>query len=159
MTDILAVELEKLRVYRQTPIHMSDEERMEFIRWNILGCINELNEALEEVGWKPWATSRHLNRDAFLHELVDAQLFLHNLMLAVIGPHPLTGSVLDLQDEVDRLVLERIQRAISRQLDGYDGVTGKCPTCHRSLDDVPPTQVDGSTFCAGCGARIEEVPA
>lgn len=152
MTDILLIELEKQRVHGQLPFKLSDEERVEYIRDNILACLDELHEALGEVGWKPWATSRHLNRDAFLHELVDAQLFLHNAMLAVLKEG---DSASKLQDEVDSLVLARIHRAMERQQNGYDGVTGKCPHCHRSLDDVPHIVTDGVRHCGGCGRNVD----
>lgn len=152
MNDILLTELEKLKVHGQIPSEMTDEERIEFIRWNVLACVDELHEALAEVGWKPWATSRHLNRDAFLHELVDAQLFLHNLMLTVLRDD---DSVSKLQDEVDSLIQARIRRAIDRQVNGYDGVEGKCPHCHRSLDDVPTIITDGVRHCGGCGRNVD----
>lgn len=155
MTDILEIEWEKLKAHGSTsklPSDMSDEERIEFIKWNILACTDELHEALAEVGWKEWATSRHFNRDAFLHELIDAQLFLHNLMLAVVRDGE---SVSKLQDEVDSLIMARIHRAIERQRVGYDGVAGKCPHCHRSLDDVPTIITDGVRHCGGCGRNVD----
>lgn len=154
--DLLAVELDKLRLHGHDPATMTPEERAAFVREQVLACEDELHEALKEVGWKSWATSRHLHRDAFLHELVDAQLFLDNLLLVALRPGQ---TVVELQAEVDQLVLERIERANQRQVDGYDGVAGKCPSCHRALDDVPPTAVDGNLHCGGCGTFLERAVA
>lgn len=104
---------------------MSDEERITFITWNVLALTDELHEALAEIGWKPWATSRHINTEALQGELVDAMHFLGNLILA-------SGM------SADRLMrLYRAKRATNakRQENGYDGVTTKCPVCKRALDD------------------------
>jgi dimeric dUTPase (all-alpha-NTP-PPase superfamily) len=62
---------------------MTDEERIEYIRWNVVALEHELHEALDETGWKPWAQSRHINREAYVGELIDAFHFLMNLLLAV----------------------------------------------------------------------------
>lgn len=153
--DELVVELGKLEFLGVDPRKMGDAERLEFIRTMVLACEDELHEALSETGWKPWATSQHLNRRAFLKELVDAQLFLHNLMLAVLREGE---SVSTLQREVDALVLERIERTLQRERDGYDGVAGKCPSCHVDLGDVPVREVDGVQHCGGCGVHLGSVP-
>lgn len=108
------------------PAEMSDDERIEFIRSMTLALEDELHEALGEVGWKPWATSRHVNRKAYIGELVDALHFWVNLCLAV-------GAT---ADEVTDAYLEKANRNAKRQADGYDGVDGKCPTCSRALDDL-----------------------
>lgn len=103
----------------------TDEERMEALRINVLALIKELGEALDETGWKPWATSNHINAYAFKGEIVDAWHFLMNLMLHV-GMTPE-----DLYDGY--FIKHRIN--LKRQRDGYDGVTGKCPQCKRAYDD------------------------
>lgn len=69
------------------PARMSRIEAIEFIRWNTLALTDELHEALQEVGWKPWATSSHINREEYVGELVDAMHFLVNLFL-VVGATP-----------------------------------------------------------------------
>ena len=104
---------------------MTDEERIEFIRWNVLALQAELIEALDEVGWKPWASSRHINREAFLGELIDAQHFLNNLYL-VIGAEA---------EEITFRYLDKSVTNAKRQDAAYDGVTTKCPVCFRALDD------------------------
>ena len=104
---------------------MLEGERIEFIKWNVLALTDELHEALAEVGWKPWASSRHIKREAYVGELVDAWHFLMNLFL-VVG--------VDADELYDRYV-EKRQRNDARMVQGYDGVTGKCPVCRRALDD------------------------
>ena len=109
----------------QSPRDLSDEDRAAFISWNALALTDELHEALAEVGWKPWATSRHLNRDAFMGELVDMLHFFMNLMLA--------GNIS--AEELLEAYQKKREKNIKRQEDGYDGVTEKCPHCKRALDD------------------------
>lgn len=104
---------------------MTTEERIEFITWNVLALTDELHEALAETGWKPWATSRHINEDAFKSELIDAFHFMGNLFLAA-GMSA---------DEVMRRYRQKRALNAKRQTDGYDGVTTKCPVCKRALDD------------------------
>ena len=115
--------------YNGSPALLTDEGKIEFIRWNILALEDELHEALGEVGWKPWATSRHINRAAYRGELVDAFHFFMNLCL-VVGI-----SAEELLNEY------RKKRALNaeRQLEGYDGVSSKCPACGRALDDPATT--------------------
>lgn len=104
---------------------LTDEERIEAIRWNVLALEDELHEALAETGWRPWATSRHVNRDAFLGELIDAWHFLMNLFIIADTD----------AEEIKRLYFAKRAKNDKRQRDGYDGVAGKCPGCHRALDD------------------------
>ena len=77
------LQVEKFR----DPSRMSREEAIEFVRWNVLALEDELHEALAETGWKPWSANRHINRDEYIGELVDAVHFLVNLFL-VVGATP-----------------------------------------------------------------------
>jgi len=117
--------------YGYDPAEMQGEERTTFIMWNVVALTDELHEALAEVGWKPWATSRHVNEEALKGELVDALHFFINLCLV---------SGMDV-DELHARYLEKRNRNAKRQAEGYDGVTGKCPICKRALDDVGDTHV------------------
>lgn len=101
------------------------EERMQAIRDNVLACTDELHEALGETGWKPWATSNHLNVDAFRAEMVDAWHFFMNLMLH-------SGMT---ADDLYRGYVAKHAKNHKRQDDGYDGVSTKCPGCKRAYDD------------------------
>lgn len=109
--------------------NMSDEERIQFIRMNVLAITDELHEALNETGWKPWASSRHMNVDGYMSELVDVFHFFMNLMLAT-GYRPD-----DLAEMLYEGYFDKRKKNIARQEAGYDGITGKCPGCKRAYDD------------------------
>jgi len=112
--------------YGAHPAEIEDiKERIQFYKDMHVAIVDELHEALAEIGWKPWATSRHINEDAVKGELVDAFHFFMNLcMLVGMTPEELTK----------RYVLKR-EKNIKRQQDGYDGVSSKCVGCGRALDD------------------------
>lgn len=105
---------------------MNTDEKIAAIKDMVLALTDELHEALAEVGWKPWATSRHIHTEALRGELIDAYHFLMNLML-------IAGMT---DEDVDRMYREKNRRNLERQQAGYDGVTGKCPGCGRALDDM-----------------------
>lgn len=113
--------------------NLEGEERALFIKDMSLALMDEIHEALAEVGWKPWATSRHVNEEAFKGELIDAWHFLMNLFI-VAGMDA---------DEIQRRYHKKRQQNQQRQTDGYDGVDGKCPACHRALDDEAVTCEEG----------------
>lgn len=105
---------------------MNTDEKIAAIKDMVLALTDELHEALAEVGWKPWATSRHIHTEDFRGELIDAYHFLMNLML-------IAGMT---DEDVDRMYREKNRRNLERQQAGYDGVTGKCAACGRAGDDV-----------------------
>lgn len=107
------------------PFDLDPEAKMDYLRTQFLALEDELHEAMAETGWKPWATSNHINREAFKSELVDAWHFFMNLMLAV----GMTA------DELFHGYVEKSALNRTRQADGYDGVTTKCPGCKRAYDD------------------------
>lgn len=111
------------------PGQLEDAERADYVRSMTLALMDELHEALAEVGWKPWASGRHLNRDAFVSELIDALHFLVNLFLVA-------GAT---SNEVAIKYFAKAAKNENRQAAGYDGVSGKCATCHRALDDIGVT--------------------
>lgn len=101
-------------------------ERMEFVRWNVLACVAELMEMLDEMPWKPWATSTQFDRRAVIAEAVDALHFLGNVLRAV----DCEGK------ELTRAYLKKNRTNLERQLQGYDGKTEKCAHCRRELDGL-----------------------
>jgi dimeric dUTPase (all-alpha-NTP-PPase superfamily) len=105
---------------------LSDEERAQYIRDMSLALADELHEALNETGWKPWATSRHVNRQAYLGELIDVLHFWCNLVL-------ITNTN---EKEILDMYFAKADKNAKRQLAGYDGVAGKCTTCGRAFDDA-----------------------
>jgi dimeric dUTPase (all-alpha-NTP-PPase superfamily) len=112
-------------------IEFTDEERMAALRENVLALEDELHEALHETGWKPWAKTNHLNQDAFHGELVDAFHFFMNLML---------HSGMTMTDLYERYLKKNVVNH-QRQIDGYDGISSKCPSCHRDLGEISITTV------------------
>src|ERR1044071_6623876 len=63
------------------------EDRIDAIRYNYIALVQELSEAMNEVGWKSWASSRHINDEMF-GELRDVWQFLINLMFLATGDSP-----------------------------------------------------------------------
>lgn len=108
------------------PLHeYPDHRKVKFIAEQVLAATDELHEALDEVGWKSWASSNHVNEEAFKGELVDAFHFFMNLM----------GVVEMTPDELLERYFRKAEKNLKRQQDGYDGVSTKCPGCKRALDD------------------------
>jgi hypothetical protein len=105
---------------------MLPADRIRYIKDMKLSVSAELQEALDETDWKPWQPGNHVNRDAYLGELVDALHCLMNLFLA-LGDDPVK-----LADEV----FERytIKNHINRTRQST-GVAEKCGGCRRALDD------------------------
>lgn len=130
---------------------MSPEERIVYIKENVLACTDELHEALGEVGWRSWATSRHVNGEAFLGELRDAWQFITNLMLAV-EPDPERLALWF----ADSLIKKH--RANYARIESYDGVSTKCPNCSRALEDVAIREVRTAEECllyiCVCGSSL-----
>lgn len=112
-------------VYGLDYLGMTPEEKIKNFKEMKPALERELWEAMDEMGWKPWATSQHFNTEAVQGELVDAWHFFMNLMLiADMTP-------LDLWNGYQAKRLKNIKR----QQEGYDGVTGKCGGCRRAFDD------------------------
>ena len=127
---------------------MLPADRIQFIKEMKLALEAELQEALDETGWKPWATSRHINRDAYVGELVDALHFFMNMLL-VLGDDPEM-----LAREVFIRYIAKHTRNAERQAEGYDGVSGKCRKCSRALDDLAVEcyiSDGGTAWCAVYG--------
>ena len=140
----------QVEAFGQDPGSLEGDERIQFIKDHNLALQDELHEFLSETGWKPWASSRHVNAEAARGELVDAFHFFMNLCLVV---------ELSAEELYERYTIKR-QRNIERQQEGYDGVEGKCPQCKRSFDDVEKyyplgatyTLPDGMVICTYCAA-------
>ena len=128
--------------YGSHPADITDpKERIQFLKDMNLALQDELHEFLGESGWKPWASSQHVNEEAAQGELVDAFHFFMNLCMAV----NMTPDML-----FDKYKAKRLKN-IKRQEEGYDGVSTKCPGCSRALDDeavlcsIEPDSWTGST--------------
>lgn len=148
-------ELQKKHMKDGDPALLEGDQMADFMRWNAFALIDEISEAMQEVGWKPWATSRHINKEAFLKEMVDAFHFFMNLLIC--GTQGLPSSII--ADTFTRLYLEKNAENARRQVEGYDGVEEKCPHCRRDLQSVGISQVATPSGvivrCRGCGEVIE----
>lgn len=125
--DIMFDLQEKLQsgTYGASPGDLDPDAKIQFIKDMHIALTDELHEALAETGWKPWASSNHINEEAFKSELVDAFHFFMNLCLVVkMAP-----------DELFHKYKAKREKNIKRQVEGYDGVSTKCPGCKRALDD------------------------
>lgn len=110
------------------PAMVTDDDRMpaiDFMHWNVTATVDELHELLSEIGWKPWAKSRHINLEAARGEWIDALHFMMNLAL-VLGLNA---------EEIEKRYFAKHEKNAKRQEEGYDGVSTKCPGCKRALDD------------------------
>lgn len=115
----------QVRILDAHPKELSPREQMEYLREQSLALIAEVHEALAETGWKSWASSMHINREAFKGELADVFCFFMNLMMvADITPA-------ELMDATTR----KIKKNHERQDNAYDGVSTKCSQCKRAYDD------------------------
>lgn len=115
-----------------------------YFTWNAWALVVELGEMAGEVGWKPWATSRHVNREQVVAEAVDALHFMGNLLRMV----DCTGEELTAAYKAKQL------KNLRRQQEGYDGVSAKCRSCGRDVSE--PSNVSehsGYVFCI-CGMAL-----
>jgi len=123
---------------------MTPKMLMDYIREQTLACTDELHEALAETGWKTWAKNPHINEEAMRDELIDAFLFLLNLMnVASMTPEQLYHGH-----------AKKVANAIKRNNDKYDGVSTKCSACKRAYDNdavrcTPPTEIEPAVCRAG----------
>lgn len=168
MSDLSEMLQAQLRLqidsFGKDPTRLNPDDRAEFIRWNTLALEDELHEALNEVGWKPWATNRGIDHPMFVKELTDAWHFFMNLLLAGSGVEHGDGDD-EIKIAMDLLAEHFIaeyhhKRLINagRQTAGYTG-TDKCPTCKRDRATTQITETDsdgadGFTHCP-CGHVYE----
>lgn len=130
----------------------------DYILMNAYSVNDEISEATGEFRWKPWDRQRgtFIDRDAFVHELVDAAHFIANMAVA--------AGVTD--EEWERLYRGKQERNVKRQKHGYDAVGSKCPDCKRELDKPGAVKIRvalkehrgdariGVIVCTFCGRRL-----
>jgi dimeric dUTPase (all-alpha-NTP-PPase superfamily) len=139
----MQLDLQKNHMKDKNPQLLTDDPMADFMRWNAWACTSELVEAMNEVGWKPWASNRSIAEDSFLKEMVDAFHFFMNMLLCAL---PDTPEVI--ADKFTRAYIEKNRINAQRQMDGYDGISSKCPYCKRELTEVEP---DHLSLCKGKG--------
>ncbi len=102
------------------------------VQANVTSLTAEIGEFLQEVPWKPWTNPLPKlapeARARAVGELIDVGHFLANLLVAL--------GVTDDEWETRYQAKQGVNR--QRQVDGYDGVSTKCPRCKRDFSDVPP---------------------
>ena len=112
-------------LYNNPPTQWNNGLRIAEFKDMVMALQDELHEALGEIGWKSWASSRHFNTEAVQGELVDAWCFLMSLMLLAGMDAP----------TLYRKYQAKMTTNHKRQDVGYDGVSTKCQGCGRALDD------------------------
>lgn len=151
------------------PVRLEGEARVAFIDWNLTALADELHELRGEIGWKPWATSRHVNEKEAFAELVDAWHFFMNIMWA-LGGESAMGSTRALAESFEAAYDDKRETNARRQREGYDGIAGKCPSCKRDRAETQlereltqrsgtePTFTEVTRYCP-CGHVYETVMA
>jgi len=124
----MQLELQKKHMKDGDPRLLSGDERADFMRWNAFALEDEIHEAMQEVGWKPWATNRDINQELFLKEMVDAFHFFMNMLLCGMGHLQPAG----IADAFTIAYIEKNAVNAQRQQEGYTG-QAKCPFCKREL--------------------------
>lgn len=147
----------QVRVYGHNFKEMTLQERVDFIKENVLALTDELHELLAETSWKPWAKSEFLHVEKARSELIDAWHFMMNIQIALsywLSPDDIAEQMATMY-ELKRGINEQ------RQEDGYDGRSTKCPGCKRALDDTGSVKVKGEAddwmhaYCV-CGADVTD---
>jgi hypothetical protein len=122
LTEMLQAQRElQIETYGADPCALTGADRANYIRWNQHAMADESFEVLHEVGWKEWATSRHVNDSPAIKEMVDVWHFWMNIWLCLNGPTVLAHG---LPAAAERLHVEYfLKRAENerRQADGYTG--------------------------------------
>lgn len=113
-------------MYGGKPKDLALNAKIDAFKTMFIALVCELVETMDEVGWKPWATSRFINVAKAKGEVVDQLHFVMNeaLLLGMTA------------DELYKKYVEKNERNRARQRDGYSGVDEKCITCARDLQDV-----------------------
>jgi hypothetical protein len=139
----------QVRVFGNDFREMNTQERVDYIKENVLALTDELHELLAETSWKPWAKSEFLNEERAMSELVDV---LHFFMNIAIGIYPWL-SPSDIAEVITMGYEKKRGINVQRQEDGYDGVSTKCPECKTALDDpgVESMFINQVPYCVPCG--------
>lgn len=142
LTEMFKAQLEFQEALGRDPRGMTLPQRIDWLQHMALACTDELHEALGEIGWKAWASSRHINERKAFEELRDAFQFLVNMMFTVMPCSPE-----DMARELEAALYAKLRINHERIDSDYDGVSSKCPQCRRDLAEVGLVEVhneDGS---------------
>jgi dimeric dUTPase (all-alpha-NTP-PPase superfamily) len=137
-------------MYGAKPKDLALNAKIDAFKTMFIALVCELVETMDEVGWKPWATSRYINTEKAKGEVVDQLHFVFNEAL-LLGMSA---------DELYKKYIEKQERNRERQRDGYTGVDEKCTLCGRDLKDVKvatgydPVTIGKKHYCGECGRGI-----
>lgn len=154
LTEIIQRQRDLQTRYGYAYDKMDVRTRVQTITEMYVAATQELGEALNEVSWKPWTSGEHhINAHRMASEIVDTFQFMLNMLFAAY-PHISAEELAKLLNEKHAA---KVQINDARQRDGYDGVSTKCPSCGRALDEVVLTEILDSSgyaqFCP-CGHRV-----
>lgn len=118
MRDLLARQRRlQIEAFAVDPRELTGEDRVEYVRMNVLALVDEAMEVLHHVdGWKNWQTDRSsageiADLQAYIGEGVDLLHFVANL-LNVAGVE---------DDALDHLFARKQKLNARRQAEGYAG--------------------------------------
>lgn len=149
----------QINSFGSDPCTLEGPAKVFFIRWNQQAANAELFEMLDETGWKVWATSRHVNADEAFKEMIDCWHFFMNILLAIYGEEIEKYGMQWLADQFTEQYLAKKEVNAKRQTDGYDGIFGKCPACHRDRKETEKVSLANgwrTVYCI-CGHIWENV--
>lgn len=131
---------------------MDDETRADSMMTMLLAAHAEITEMGQECGWKPWAQPRGwINREAVISEAVDVLHFVANMLTHA----NCTGK------ELTEAYKAKQQKNLDRQLEGYDGVSDKCPGCKKCYVDpgvrCSPPNDEAPVPLAWCSTQMEYI--
>lgn len=148
----LQLELQKSSMKDGNPQHLTGDDMATFMTWNAFALTGEVHEAMQEVGWKPWASNRSIAEQAFLKEMVDAFHFFMNMLLCALPDSPEV-----IAEKFVTAYEEKNRENARRQEEGYTG-TNKCPGCGRDLKEFMDLQViSTATGKAWCTAHCHAI--
>lgn len=127
LEELFKIQAELQKKYGYDFETMTMDERIEFLRWNVVALTSEVSEAMNEVGWKPWASAQYIDRDPYVGEMIDVSKFFLNMMLAV-GVTP---------SEFMQRFRGKTKVNHARHENGYTG-RDKC-SCSRAIDEPTVT--------------------
>jgi hypothetical protein len=133
--------------------NLEGDERADALHADITGMMCEVVEIGDEIGWKPWVKNRGwYNQKEVCGEIVDLLHFVANVLVTChINAEMLTYAY-----------LEKVEKNRIRQASGDDGVSRRCPHCHRSVDDVGIQEVtdwwDTKFKVKVCGSCHKQLP-
>jgi dimeric dUTPase (all-alpha-NTP-PPase superfamily) len=125
------------------------EHKIAFMRQQYVNMTVETVEALNEIGWKPWGSSRHINAEAGMKELIDHFHFLMNWMMCLAPEMGLKNNA-ELVEWFTEAYFDKNLVNHQRRDANYDGFAEKCPQCGREKEAAVWEEGDLETPALTC---------